>query len=141
MAWTAPRTWVAGETVSAALMNTHVRDNLLMVDPGTWAAATLLNSWVDFGAPHQPARYRKISGIVFVQGFVKNGTGTAATNILTLPVGFRPAATITFPQTVGPGPSWSGARVDVDSSGNVQVGQTLASSAYLSLTLSFPADA
>jgi hypothetical protein len=29
MAWTAPRTWVTGETVTAALMNTHVRDNLL----------------------------------------------------------------------------------------------------------------
>jgi hypothetical protein len=28
MAWTTPRTWVAGETVSAALMNVHVRDNL-----------------------------------------------------------------------------------------------------------------
>lgn len=28
MAWTAPRTWVAGETVTAALMNTHIRDNL-----------------------------------------------------------------------------------------------------------------
>jgi len=27
MAWTAPRTWVSGETVTAALMNTHVRDN------------------------------------------------------------------------------------------------------------------
>lgn len=28
MAWTSPRTWVAAETVTAALMNTHVRDNL-----------------------------------------------------------------------------------------------------------------
>ena len=28
MAWTAPRTWVTGEVVTAALMNTHVRDNL-----------------------------------------------------------------------------------------------------------------
>ncbi len=28
MAWTSPRTWNAGETVTAALMNTHVRDNL-----------------------------------------------------------------------------------------------------------------
>ena len=27
MAWTTPRTWTAGETVTAALMNTHVRDN------------------------------------------------------------------------------------------------------------------
>jgi hypothetical protein len=28
MAWTTPRTWVSGEIVTAALMNTHVRDNL-----------------------------------------------------------------------------------------------------------------
>lgn len=26
--WTSPRTWVASEVVTAALMNTHVRDNL-----------------------------------------------------------------------------------------------------------------
>ena len=26
MAWTTPRTWVAAETTTAALMNTHVRD-------------------------------------------------------------------------------------------------------------------
>ena len=29
MSWTAPRTWVASEVVTASLMNTHVRDNLL----------------------------------------------------------------------------------------------------------------
>lgn len=28
MAWTTPRTWTTGETVTAAIMNTHVRDNL-----------------------------------------------------------------------------------------------------------------
>lgn len=28
MGWTAPRDWVTGEVVTAALMNTHVRDNL-----------------------------------------------------------------------------------------------------------------
>ena len=28
MAWTAPRTWVTAELVTAALMNTHLRDNL-----------------------------------------------------------------------------------------------------------------
>lgn len=32
MAWTTPRTWVAGETVTAAIMNTHVRDNLNWLD-------------------------------------------------------------------------------------------------------------
>lgn len=31
MAWTAPRTWVTGEIVTAAIMNTHVRDNLLHI--------------------------------------------------------------------------------------------------------------
>ena len=29
MAWTAARTWTTGELVTAAIMNTHVRDNLL----------------------------------------------------------------------------------------------------------------
>lgn len=28
MAWTTPRTWVAGETVTAAQLNAHIRDNL-----------------------------------------------------------------------------------------------------------------
>lgn len=28
MAWTTPRTWVTGETVTSTIMNTHVRDNL-----------------------------------------------------------------------------------------------------------------
>jgi hypothetical protein len=28
MSWTTPRTWVAGELVTAGMMNTHVRDNL-----------------------------------------------------------------------------------------------------------------
>jgi hypothetical protein len=33
MAWTAPRTWVSGETLTAALLNTHLRDNLLETAP------------------------------------------------------------------------------------------------------------
>lgn len=32
MAWTAPRTWVVGEIVTAAIQNTHVRDNFTAVD-------------------------------------------------------------------------------------------------------------
>lgn len=46
MAWTAPRTWVDGETVTATLLNTHLRDNLKAIgDPWTaytpaWTAAT-----------------------------------------------------------------------------------------------------
>ena len=35
MAWTATRTWVAGELVTAALFNTHLRDNLLILKTDT----------------------------------------------------------------------------------------------------------
>lgn len=38
MAWTAPRTWVASEFVTAALMNTHLRDNLLFLKSGIFAS-------------------------------------------------------------------------------------------------------
>lgn len=34
MPWTLPRTWVANEIVTAAQLNTHVRDNLTMVRAG-----------------------------------------------------------------------------------------------------------
>ena len=50
MAWTAPRTWVAAETLTAALLNTHVRDNLLESAPakvttkGDLVVATAANS-------------------------------------------------------------------------------------------------
>ena len=29
MAWSAPRIWIAGDMATAALLNTHIRDNLL----------------------------------------------------------------------------------------------------------------
>lgn len=35
MAWTAPRTWVTGEVVTAALLNTHLRDDLIDLDRRT----------------------------------------------------------------------------------------------------------
>lgn len=40
MAWTAPRTWVAGETVTAALLNTHVRDDLNALTVGEVTTVT-----------------------------------------------------------------------------------------------------
>lgn len=39
MSWTAPRTWVTSEVISAAIMNTHVRDNLLETAPAKASAA------------------------------------------------------------------------------------------------------
>ncbi len=39
MAWTAPRTWVTAEIVTASLLNTELRDNLLETAPAKAAAA------------------------------------------------------------------------------------------------------
>jgi len=59
MAWTSPRTWVAGELVTAALMNAHVRDNLIALkdpptefDPGVGVSdySTTSSSMVDISA-------------------------------------------------------------------------------------------
>ena len=55
MAWTAPRTWAAGEVVTAALLNTHVRDDLLETAPakvttkGDLVAATGANALARLG--------------------------------------------------------------------------------------------
>lgn len=38
--WTAPRTWVTSELVTAALMNTHVRDNLIVLRAGGLALSS-----------------------------------------------------------------------------------------------------
>jgi hypothetical protein len=40
MAWTTPRTWIAGELVTAALFNTHLRDNLNALPPATSTITT-----------------------------------------------------------------------------------------------------
>ena len=42
MAWTSPRTWAASETVTAAIMNTHVRDNFnaIVSPPYAYVRAT-----------------------------------------------------------------------------------------------------
>lgn len=39
MGWTSPRTWVTGEIITAAQLNTHLRDNLLATAAGVVTAA------------------------------------------------------------------------------------------------------
>ena len=54
MAYTTPRTWVTGETVTAALMNTHVRDNLSYLKTQTDYALTK-NLWIGNWTPSETA--------------------------------------------------------------------------------------
>jgi hypothetical protein len=39
MAWTSPRTWIPGEFVTASMLNTHLRDNLLFLFGGSKLAS------------------------------------------------------------------------------------------------------
>ena len=45
MAWTSPRTWVAGENLTAALLNLHVRDNLKAIGDAWTAYTPTLSGW------------------------------------------------------------------------------------------------
>jgi hypothetical protein len=57
----------------------------------SWTAATLENSWVNFGSGYTEAAYYKDThGFVHVRGTIKDGTTTDGTTILTLPTGYRP---------------------------------------------------
>lgn len=95
MAWTSPRTWVTGETVTAALLNTHVRDNLDAIVPddqvtaASWSpsleatttdpsiASTTGRQWRVGPVQHVWVRF------VFDSGFNNQGSGTY---FVTLPV-------------------------------------------------------
>ena len=56
MAWTAPTTWTTGQIVTAALMNTHVRDNLNVTAP---AVMTTQGDIIYASGANTPARLAK----------------------------------------------------------------------------------
>ena len=49
MAWTAPRTWATSELVTAAIMNTHVRDNQLILKDALIAGGTIQQIYCTLG--------------------------------------------------------------------------------------------
>jgi hypothetical protein len=80
MAWTTPRTWVAGEVVTAALLNAHVRDNLLAVS-GLWTGYTPTIS--GFAGTLTVARYTQIGKTVsvYVKYTVTSVSGTMSVSL------------------------------------------------------------
>lgn len=100
--------------------------------PPSWTSVTFQNSWTDYGAPFQTARYCKFNGVVYVEGLIKSGTiGLAA---FTLPVGYRPAATVRFSQISGGAATGA---ADVTAAGEVI--PVLGVNDYYGVTLSFVA--
>lgn len=64
MAFTTPRTWVAGEKPTAATMNTHIRDNLDALS-GVWTSYT--PTIVGTASPTLSCQYAKVNKIVTVE--------------------------------------------------------------------------
>lgn len=85
MSWTAPRTWVTGEVVTAAEMNTHVRDNLSAVFPASATystytpalTASTTNPTLGSGST-ATGRYLQIGSKVHYHGAIIFGTGSAS---------------------------------------------------------------
>lgn len=99
--------------------------------------ASLQNSWVDFDATiyGQAQYYKTKSGIVYVDGLIKNGVTTNGTTLFTLPVGFRPMQQQIFAAIAGN----ALCRMDVFPTGVVQVAVG-ASASYMSFnTIRFTA--
>jgi hypothetical protein len=101
-----------------------------------WTAATLVNSWVNFGGAYVTARYRRLNGWVQIEGVVKSGSVTSGTTIFTLPAGFLPSAQLLRPTQANS----AFATIQVTAAGAVQCA-AVPSNASLTLDMSFPADA
>lgn len=68
-------------------------------DDTGWIALTLLNGWVNFDTAAgglATAAYRRVNGVVYLRGTIKNGSLTSGTALFVLPEGFRPASMLRF---------------------------------------------
>jgi hypothetical protein len=102
-----------------------------------WIAATLVNSWVNFGGAYMVAQYRRRNGIVQVEGLVSGGASVPGQTVFTLPAGFRPAAYIVRPVSI---PGTATANIELGPVGNIVQGATGLSGTRTSLGFSFLAD-
>lgn len=103
-AWTAPRTWVTSEVVTSSIMNTHVRDNLLVVKrqhAATVADTTIANTLTETNVHTSTLAAGELGANgwleVHIAGTITRGTGAGqltfrlklgGTTILTSATGF-----------------------------------------------------
>lgn len=93
MAWTAPRTWTDGETVTAVLLNTHVRDNLKAIGDA-WTAYTPALTGVTLGNGTLTAASLQAGKLTFCRGSLTlGGTSSITTTVrIGLPATANPTA-------------------------------------------------
>ncbi len=90
MAWTTPRTWIAGELVKEEDLNTHIRDNLNVlitsIDTATGKIKALSSSYLlDLSGTNLTGVAKLASNNVF-SGGTHNFNGDAASRLVA-PVG------------------------------------------------------
>jgi hypothetical protein len=70
ISWTSPRTWVSGEVPTAAILNTHLRDQLLELNgtASAWTAFTPTFGGIVASAPS--GRYKQIGKTVLASASV-----------------------------------------------------------------------
>ena len=89
-----------------------------------WTPFSLQNSWVDYSPPYASAAYTKTSGgVIVLKGLVRSGSGTVAT----LPVGYRPSASIMMTTSSNQVSS----RIDIGADGSITM--SVGNNAWLSL--------
>lgn len=121
MAWTSPRTWVSGEVVTAALMNTHLRDNML-------GANTTVTNGTNVDASGTVA-YQRCGSVLVSVTLTASALLSAGATLFTLASGYRPPVTWfgELIDTTGDVP----VRVTVNTSGTVQAATSVASGRIL----------
>lgn len=97
-------------------------------DDKSWNDATYKNSWVDYHSTYYGAQYRKINGIVYIRGSIKDGT--AGQPVFTLPEGYRPHKREVFANySTGPTIGY----IDIDTNGDVDTSSNI-NNGYSSLS-------
>ena len=95
MAWTTPRTWNAGETVTSDIMNTGIRDNLnvlstfsrggVLVNPnGITASINVIVWYATYNSTVTNIRGYRVGGTTADVNARKNGSSTHLASNLTL---------------------------------------------------------
>lgn len=86
----------------------------------SWQAASLGNSWVNYGSSYAPAQYTRGSDyLVTLHGLIKSGSTTYQNVLFTLPAGYRPSQELLFEVSGYLSPSEVSARIDIQPDGDV----------------------
>jgi len=113
MAWTTPRTWVAGELVTASMLNTHLRDNLNYLyggDYGNWTPSITFDTAGNLNVAYTTrfGIYAKMSKLVVCHGNILTSTFTHSTASGGLRITGLPFPVLSTNDVAGGGLIWRG---------------------------------